>query len=137
VARHIRFTRSQIQRARRLLHMKYKPSEVAEELGCSVEFIRRVCIPAGCPYERHENGYYYWIVGDRFRDWMLAMQREAVAEGRAKLGEGQGYCVVCERATDLRDVFEVRPIDGHLELAKGYCSHCGAVVTKGRRRRSQ
>ena len=117
--------------------MKYRPSEIAEEIGCSVRSIYDVFIPAGCPHELHENGHYYWIVGDRFRDWMLAHQREAVAEGRARLGEDQAYCVVCEKATDFRDIFEVRPIDGHLELAKGYCSECGAVVSRGRKRRSQ
>jgi hypothetical protein len=114
--------------------MKYKPSEIAEEIGCSAEFIRRTCILAGCPHERQKNGRY-WIVGDRFRDWMLAQQREAVAEGRAKLGKKQGYCVVCEKAVDLRDVFEVKPVCGHLELVKGYCPECGAVVTRGRERK--
>ena len=87
MARRIRFTRSQVQRVRRLLHMKYKPSEIAEEIGCGVEFIRRTCVRAGCPHERQKNGRY-WIVGDQFRDWMLAQHRDAVAEGRARLGEG-------------------------------------------------
>jgi endogenous inhibitor of DNA gyrase (YacG/DUF329 family) len=68
---------------------------------------------------------------------MLVQQRESAAEGRAKLGEGQGYCVVCEKAIALQDVFEVRPICGHLELIKGYCPECGAVVTKGRERKSR
>lgn len=134
MARRIKFTRSQMQRARRLLHMKYKPSEIAEEIGCNVRSIYNVYIPAGCPHERHENGYYYWIVGDQFRDWMLAQQRDAVAEGRAKMGEGQGYCVVCEKAIDLQEIFEVKPVTGHLELVKGYCPECGAVVTRGRKR---
>jgi hypothetical protein len=133
VVRRIRFTRSQMQRAKRLLHMKYKPSEIAEEIRCDVQSVYKTYIPAGCPHERDERGYL-WIVGDQFRDWMVILQRDAVADGRVKLEEGQGYCVMCERAVDLQEVFEVKLVSPSLELVKGYCPECGAVVSRGRER---
>ena len=108
--RQIRFTRSMVQRARRLLHMRYKPSELADELGCSIDVIYRRWLPGGCPHERDKKGHI-WIVGTAFRDWMLAVRREAVAEGRAKLGEGQAYCVRCEQAVDMVVATSAKLID--------------------------
>ena len=131
--RQIKFTRSMMQRARRLLHMRYRPTELAEELGCNVIKIYRRYIPAGCPHERDKRNRI-WIVGDQFRDWMLAVRREAAAAGRAKLGEGQAYCVVCEQAVDMVGELTVRPVNTHLELVQGRCSQCGAVVSRGRGR---
>ena len=119
-----------MQRARRLLNMKYKRSEIAEEIGCNVQSVYKVYIPAGCPHEREDGRL--WIVGDLFRDWMLACQREAVAEGRAKLEESQGYCVVCEKAVEMAGPFAVKSVSIHLELLQGRCSECGAVVSRGR-----
>jgi hypothetical protein len=57
---------------RRLQHTRYYPSKVAEELGCEVRPLYRSTIPTGCPCERDERGNL-WIVGDRFRDWMLSV----------------------------------------------------------------
>jgi hypothetical protein len=64
---------------RRLLNVRYRPGRVAEELGCEVRPLYRSTIPAGCPCERDERGNL-WIVGDRFRDWMRSVQREAVSQ---------------------------------------------------------
>ena len=125
-----------MQRARRLLHMRYRPGELAEELGCSVRMIYRRYIPAGCPCERDQAGHL-WIIGDKFRDWMLAVQREAVAEGRAKLAEGQAYCMICERAVEMEGPFEIRPVNPYMELVTGRCAECGAVVCRGRKRSKQ
>ena len=130
--RRIRFTRSQMQRARRLLHMKYKPSEIAEEIGCQVHTIYRVYIPAGCPHER--EGAHFWIVGDLFRDWMLAQHRETKRKGGAKMKSDQGYCVMCEKAVAMKGPFTVRPVSAQLELALGHCSECGAVVCRGQKK---
>ena len=134
MAKRIRFTRSQIQRARRLLHMKYRPSEIAEEIGCNVQSIYKVYIPAGCPHEREE--VHLWIVGDLFRDWMLAQQRETRTKGRAKMKRGQAYCVMCEKAVDMEGPFTVRPVSAHIELALGHCSECGAAVCRGQKKGS-
>ena len=48
-------------------------------MGCEVRPLYRSTVPAGCPCERDERGNL-WIVGDRFRDWMLSVQREAVSQ---------------------------------------------------------
>ena len=136
MTKRIRFTRSQIQRARRLLHMKYRPSEIAEEIGCSVRSIYDVFIPAGCPHELHENGHYYWIVGDRFRDWMLAQHRETRRKSGAKMKRGQAYCVMCEKVVAMTGPFTVRPVSAQVELLLGHCSECDAVVSRGQKKGS-
>lgn len=133
MAKRVRFNHSQIQRARQLLHMRYKPSELARIIDCSANTIYRSCIPAGCPYERDETGHL-WIVGTEFRDWMLAIRREQVAAGRAKLKDGQGYCVICEKAVTMEEPFTIKPVGIHLELLQGRCPECGAVVSRGRKR---
>jgi hypothetical protein len=58
---------------------------VAEELGCEVRLLVRSTIPAGCPCARDEQGNL-WTVGDRFRDWMLSVQREAVSQSLIHAG---------------------------------------------------
>lgn len=134
--RQIKFTRSMMQRARRLLHMRYRPVELAKELGCDVVTIYRRYVPAGCPHERDDRDRI-WIVGDQFRDWMLAVRRETVAASRAKLGEGQAYCVVCEQAVDMVGELTVRQVNAHLELVQGRCPQCGSVVSRGRGREKE
>ena len=76
--------------------MRYYPSKVAEELGCEVRPLYRSTIPAGCPCERDERGNL-WVVGDQFRDGMLAVQREAVSQNltRADLTITNGGCTGC------------------------------------------
>ena len=65
---HVQMTREQLARVGHLLNMYYKPSEIAEEIGCHTDTVYRSFLPAGCPHERDERGHI-WIIGTAFRDW--------------------------------------------------------------------
>jgi hypothetical protein len=60
--------RAIMRRAMRLLNMQYKPGELADELGVSVQVVYKTWIPAGCPHERDAKGQL-WMVGSEFRAW--------------------------------------------------------------------
>jgi hypothetical protein len=85
-------------------------------LGCEVRPLYRSTIPAGCPCERDERGNL-WIVGGRFRDWMLSVQREAVSQNptHASLTITNGvYGVLADR-----DVQQAIASLGRTEAANG------------------
>jgi len=54
----------QRNRLKRLLDMMYKPSELAEEVGFSLQQVYRVYVPGGCPVERDSRNHI-WINGKR------------------------------------------------------------------------
>ncbi len=113
----------------KLLYMKYKPSELAEELDIPVEWFYRIYIPLGCPHERDE-GKHIWIVGTEFREWYLEIYR------KHKLRDDQGYCVSCKRPVDIIDPIEHESNDWLYLLSQ--CPRCGKNVAKilGQKRRS-
>lgn len=73
-----------MRRALKLLHMRYKPSEVADVLGVGVQTVYRVWIPAGCPSDKDSSGAL-WIVGTELRAWM-----EDVEDVRRSSKKGRG-----------------------------------------------
>jgi len=133
MAKRLKFVRGQMQHIRRLLHMKYTPAELAQEIDCATKTVYRRYIPEGCPCERDASGRL-WIVGDKFRDWALAVQHEAIVEGRARLAPDEAYCLSCKRATKVHEPIEIKPVGRHIELMIGRCANCGAVVSRGRKR---
>ena len=91
-------TREQLLRVGHLLHMRYKASEIAEEIGCHADTIYRSYIPAGCPHERDERGHV-WIVGTAFRDWA----RSTFGKQGAKMQTKQAYCLRCRKPVSIVD----------------------------------
>ena len=75
-----RMSQSQIARLGRLLWMRYKPSELADELGCSVDTIYKSYVPSGCPHQRDDaTGLMGWPIGwtvleplatDKYQQWL-------------------------------------------------------------------
>ncbi len=56
--------------------MLYSPTELAELIGINCRQFYFVYIPAGCPHEKDERGYY-WINGIAFREWYNEVFKEA------------------------------------------------------------
>ena len=125
---HFQMSREQLIRTGHLLHMRYKPSELAKEIGCSVDTIYRSYIHAGCPHERDSRGHL-WIVGTEFRDWARAtFLREST-----KMADGQAYCLKCRRPVTIVSPRE-RSVNRYLAMITGKCSLCGTVVNRARRK---
>lgn len=128
MTRKLRLSAPQTNRLRSLLHMWYSPSELAAEIGVSVQWIRRRAIPGGCPHRLDDTGHI-WIDGSAFVDWAkIACRRE-----RQKLAPGHALCMACG-PVEMADPITVKPISGVLEIVQGWCPKCGRRVNRSRRR---
>ena len=126
---HVQMTREQFARVGHLLNMYYKPSEIAEEIGCHTDTVYRSFIPAGCPHERDERGHI-WIIGTAFRDWA----RSTFAHKGAKMPEGFAYCLRCRQPVRMVSPID-KPVSHYLTLVMGTCETCGAKVNRAKRRK--
>ena len=120
----IKLSQPQMLRLARLLHMEYTPRELADELQCSVQQIRRA-IEAGCPHRVTEHRT--WIVGDDFANWY----RETVKRRKVPLRPDESYCLSCRRAVPL-DADTVTPVRDGVERLSGICPSCGHPVHRYR-----
>jgi hypothetical protein len=125
---HSEMTREQLIRVGHLLYMRYKPSELAEEIGCNTDSIYRSYIPAGCPHERDDRGFI-WIVGTEFRDWA----RVTFGKQGAKMQAGQAYCFKCRQSVTIVEPVG-KPVNRYLALDTGKCSKCGGTVNRAKGR---
>ena len=130
--RRLSVPRSVILRLGRLLHMEYRPSELAEELGCSLDAVYKSYLSAGCPHRRDETGHI-WIVGTEFSEWV----RATLKKDKIPLADGEAYCLKCNAPVKMTGELTVQPVNLYLELVKGECPVCGTRVNRARARKRQ
>lgn len=126
------FTAPQLNRAGHLLNMRYRPSELAEELHVAVDVVYQTYMDAGCPHERDGNGHI-WINGAAFREWARARG----GRKRVKLADGQAYCFHCRKAVNMVEVSTAKITSRYLEVVTGKCPECESKVSRGRARSGQ
>jgi ribosomal protein L32 len=122
-----KLTRSQSARLKRLLHMEYTISELANELDCGRRKIR-TAIESGCPHRRTETGRPR-IVGDEFNDWY----QEILRRRKRPLGHNEVFCLGCKQAVTLPAEAEVHPQSNGVERLTASCPHCGSTVNRFRK----
>lgn len=125
-------TRRLIQREQqiklsRLMNMRYRPAELAEELGVNVDTVYRSWIPAGAPCVR-DNTRSYWIVGTEFAQW-AQQEYERNQANKTGLAENEAWCMHCCRPAQIIDL-SIRRINRHLAMKQGLCAFCGGKVNK-------
>jgi hypothetical protein len=116
-----RLNGEQRHKLRKLLYMKYTPSELAEELGISKRQFYSVYLPLGCPHER-DFRRHIWIVGTEFQEWYLETYK------KRKLAKNEVYCVSCKKAVPM-----VNPVEHSKEgltYALCECPECKNTVAK-------
>ncbi len=125
-----RLSRGKVIKLDRLLNMLYKPGEIAEELGVSVETVYRSYIPAGAPVIREAG--IIWINGEAFRKW-AADTIATTRRGKIKreMTAGQGYCVHCNQVVDMMEI-RIRPHSKRTTVVQvsGRCPTCGGKVNR-------
>lgn len=109
---------------RSLLHMWYTPSELAGEIGVSVQWIRRKAIKVGCPYRTDDIGHI-WIDGAAFVEWVKASK-----PARNALGPGQAWCMVCGPVDMARPITTRPGPNAKIEIMQGTCPKCGRRVNR-------
>jgi len=118
----------------RLLNILYKPSEIAFELGVSLDTIYRSYLPAGLPHTRDKRGRI-WIHGHSFVAWA----RETITKKKSRrtgLLDDQVWCMKCNRPVVLINP-KIKSINRYLELLQAICPACGKTVNRARARRQE
>ena len=126
------FTAQQLNRARHLLDMRYRPSELAEELQVCVETVYHSYLAEGCPHERDSKAHI-WINGAAFYQWASARG----GRERVKMTEGQAYCFHCKKPVNMIEVSTAKITSRYLEVVTGKCPECESKISRGRARRDQ
>ena len=122
----IRLTRKQQGNLKRLLDMQYKPSEIAQEIGLTVDTIYRSHIPAGAPSETDKNGNI-WINGNAYRQWVESF---ATVRTRAKpMPDDHGYCFTCKQVREIQNP-KIKPYKRGVDQIRGKCPVCGKGIAR-------
>ncbi|KAA3646163.1 MAG: hypothetical protein DWQ07_08025 [Chloroflexi bacterium] len=112
----------QRNRLKSLLNMMYKPSELAEEVGFSIDQVYRVYVPLGCPHERDERNHI-WINGQLFREWFEDVYK------KRKLASNEAFCLTCKMSVEMRNPERKKTGDG-LVYVLCDCPNCGRRLAK-------
>ena len=110
----------------RLLDMEYKPSELAKELGVSVDTIYRSYFPAGAPF-RVDSQKRYWIHGLIFRAWVLEYTSQRKL--KQKMNPGQGWCFKCNQVVIIKNP-KAKSINRGAVIIKGICPLCNTRMNR-------
>jgi hypothetical protein len=125
-----RIDRGVMRRAVRLLEMPYKPSELADALGVSVQTIYQSHLPAGCPHRRDDDGHI-WIVGSEWRAWAEEMaEKSKHRQEKEPLDPDEAFCLHCRKRTKMVDLNIGAEIHRNLVQLTGKCQFCGGVVSR-------
>jgi hypothetical protein len=120
-----RFLRVHLIKLSRLMDMLYKPSEIAAEIGVTVDTVYRSYLPGGCPFERDKKDDI-WIHGLAFAAWVRSVKESRKGAG---LEAGQAFCLACRRAVPMlrpRERFRGR----YVVIFQGKCETCGKKVNR-------
>ena len=119
-----RITHAQRVRLGGLLPMEYKPTELAQKIGCHRSTIYDSYLPAGCPHRRDKLGHI-WIVGTDFAAWA----RATIQRSRIDLQPGEAFCMHCKRPVVMRGPLTEVEAKGTL-LIRGKCAQCFGDVAR-------
>ena len=124
-----RLSRQRVIRLERLLHMRYKPAEIADELGVTVDTVYRSYLPAGAPVEVDGAGKV-WIVGDLFAQWARKTIAQKHCKPRGLMADGEGYCLRCNQVVVMEKARVKGVNERGVGLISGKCPGCGGKVNR-------
>ena len=125
-----RISSSTARKLIKLLHMQYKPSEIAEIMGVSVDTIYRSYLPAGAPFEKDAKNNI-WIVGDVFASWAIRCAKTNVRKPeKQKLTSEQVFCLKCNQIVALKSPKKSQPNTRGVLNLSGKCPVCNTKVNR-------
>ena len=119
--------REQLIKLKRLLYMQYRPAEIAEEIGVTVDTIYRSYIPAGAPHKKDNRGNI-WIVGTEFTEWAKEYHDQKRSPKNV-LKDGQAWCMNCKKAVTILDP-KIKRVNRYIAMIQGTCETCGRKVNR-------
>lgn len=124
----ILLTHSVIVRSPSLLPMKYKLTELSDELNISRRTLEE-WLEKGLPYTRDGSGNI-WVIGTQMHEWIQQLHESS--RRRIKLAADEAYCLKCRSGVRLVNTETTRK-RGKLVLIKGLCPNCGKIIHRGGR----
>lgn len=106
---------------RGLMDVDLKASELAEELGITIQQVYRVYVPFGCPHSRDEYNHI-WINGKQFKEWYEELYK------KRKPKKDQTYCVSCKQYVKLENPTKAQ--SGSLVYYLSTCPQCKKLTAK-------
>lgn len=125
--RALRMSRATVGKMGKLIHMEYKPAELAKEILLSVKTVYRY-IEVGAPHRTDKAGNI-WIVGTDFREWAVNSLTVTIRHPKISMGENQAWCVRCLKPVEFIQTAS-RKRAGATRVIFGTCPICGCKVTR-------
>jgi len=119
-----RLSGKQTTRAKSLLPMEYRPTELGRAIGCHRSTIYESYIPNGLPHRVDEHGHY-WIIGTDFAAWA----RTLMVNPTIKLSDGEAFCLLCKAAVKIQEPI-TRIVSKCSILVRGKCGGCFGDVAR-------
>jgi len=101
--------------------MMYRPGELADEVGFSIDQIYRVYIPIGCPHTRDKRRHI-WINGKSFMEWYADFYK------KRGLHENESFCLTCRKGVEKINPKEHKKNGLIYEIS--YCPGCDRKLAK-------
>ena len=121
----IKFSVKVIMKAPYLLPMRYKVSELCEELGVPDRTLRG-WLEMGIPVVR-DDSRHIWVHGQEFADWVNEIHTKPP---KTKMKDNEAYCLKCRDRVTLIDPQTI-PLQGKLVNFRGECPQCNSVINRG------
>ena len=124
-----RLKKAQGYKVRFLLDMMYKPVEIAEQLGVSVDTVYRSYLPAGAPNQMDKAGRV-WIYGPAFASWAKAyLMEKQNRKPVVMMAESEAWCLKCNHPVAILGP-KRRDVKKRVQRLTGHCPECGKVVNR-------
>ena len=121
--------RSVIMKASSLLNMDYMPDELAEELGVTGDYVRKVLIrKMGAPH-KWRGATCYWINGEEFKKWVTRFEKKSKHQNeKNKMREDQFYCLKCRKVVE-QSLWTIKKIQATTYI-QSFCPYCHTRINK-------
>lgn len=125
-------TKAKVHKLQKLLNMRYRPSEIADELGVTVKTVYRSYLPSGAPCIKEKEGgkEHIWIVGDVFAKWAREYATTRKRAPKPSIPDGSAYCVRCNQVIIPLDIKIGRPNSRGVANMNGKCPICHGRVNR-------
>ncbi len=122
-------TSQQVNIARELLDMLYKPAELAREL-----FVEKPAVYEwtrnGMPHKKDDKGRL-WVHGIKAGEWVLFQSTKRQKE-KIAIPQGMIFCMKCQKPTKYKNAKHEYLTSGRI-MVKAICTICGMQVRQFRK----
>lgn len=124
----IKIPHSVIVKSPGLLPMKYKVSELSEELSIHERTLRD-WLAGGAPHQIDSRNHV-WVIGTDFHKWVVESRKKKTSRN---MKEKDGWCLRCKKTVEILNPQVISRVGQPIRI-RGECPICGAIVNRGVKR---